>query len=67
MISYIEELISRKKELENLALIKNRRKLNLFPRTLIYTMRSRLRRLFVSLINAETAEDKNDILAEYKG
>ena len=47
--------------------IKNRRKLNLFPRTLIYTMRDRLRKLFTKLINANDLEEKNNILAEYKG
>ena len=67
MISYIEELLSNKKNLENLGAIKNRRKLNLFPRTLIYTMRERLRRLFTKLINANDSQEKNNILAEYKG
>lgn len=41
------------KEREGLSIIKNRRKLQLFPRTLILTMRERLRSLFSRLINSK--------------
>jgi hypothetical protein len=59
MLSYIEELLMNAKDLENLSQIKNRRKLNLFPRALILTMRERLRSLFTRLINAKDDEEKN--------
>lgn len=59
MLSYIEELLMNAKDLENLNQIKNRRKLNLFPRTLILTMRERLRSLFTRLINAKDDDEKN--------
>jgi hypothetical protein len=67
MISYIEELLSSRHHLDGLHLVKNRRKLALFPRALIYSMRDRLRKLFVRLINAADQEEKNEILVEYKG
>lgn len=67
MLCYIEELLSDRPQLENLSLVANRRKLSLFPRSLIYTMRERLRRLFVQLMNAMSEEEKGLILAAYKG
>lgn len=67
MLSYIEELLMNAAELENLTTPKNRSKLNLFPRSLIITMRERLRNLFTRLINSNDDEEKNLILAEYKG
>ena len=39
--------------------------MHLFPRTLIFTMRERLRKLFLRLINAKEEKEKNDILSEY--
>ena len=59
MLSYIEEILMNAKDLDNLILIKNRRRLNLFPRTLILTMRERLRSLFTRLINAKDDDEKN--------
>ena len=67
MLSYIEELLSRPQELENLHIIANRNKLQLFPRILTYSKRQRLRRLFTGLANAQSEEEKNDYLAKYKG
>ena len=67
MLAYIEELLNNTSRLENLSVIDNRRKLNLFPRTLIFSFRERLRKLFESLLNTESEEDKNLILASYKG
>ena len=53
MLTYIEELLMNSKFLDSLSTIKSRRKLNLFPRTLIYTMRERVKNLFTKLINAK--------------
>jgi hypothetical protein len=52
MLSYIEELLGNPEELIGFNIIANRKKLKLFPRTLIFTMRERLRKLFARLINA---------------
>ena len=61
-MAYIEELLLNSKELKNMSLIPNRKKLRLFPRTLIYKMRERLKKLFYRLINAKDDAEKNDIL-----
>ena len=66
MLAYIEELLSQPKQLENLSNINNRRKLTLFPRTLTFTFRDRLRNLFIQLIEAGS-QNKNNILVAYKG
>jgi Ulp1 family protease len=67
MLAYIEELLSHPEQLENLHLVKNRRKLKLFPRTLTYTFRDRLRKLYTQLLIATDESVKNEILASYLG
>ena len=66
MLTYIEHLLSNKNELENLHIVANREKLNLFPRTLIYSMRERLKELFVSLIQTTDETLRKEILTKYK-
>lgn len=53
-MTYIEYLLSNKEQMENLHIVKNREKLNLFPRTIIYSMRERLKELFINLIQNAT-------------
>ena len=62
MLIYIECLVLNQHKLHNLAHLHNRRKLDLFPRALVYSMRDRLRRLITSLLNAH-AEDAAPELA----
>ena len=61
MLVYLELLLSRPSELENLHKVENRKKLNLFPRKLIDLMRNRLIKLFIDLINASNAKKSNQI------
>lgn len=66
MLAYIEELLLKKEELLQLEAVPRRRKLHLFPRTLIFTMRERLRKLFIGLINSKDEQEKHDLLAHYR-
>ena len=67
MLCYVEELLMHTKHLENPQVIDSRRKLKLFPRTLAYSMRERLRKLFSKLINARDEGEKSEALVEYQG
>lgn len=66
MLSYIEHLLTNKEELENLHIVKNREKLNIFPRTIIYAMRERLKELFINLIQSIDEQARREILLKYK-
>jgi hypothetical protein len=66
MVTYIEYLISNGHELQDLHLVKNRDKLGLFPRNLIYSMRERLKDLFINLIQTSDETLKKETLKKFK-
>ena len=66
MVTYIEHLISNGHELQDLHLVKNRDKLGLFPRNLIYSMRERLKDLFINLIQTSDETLKKETLRKFK-
>jgi hypothetical protein len=66
MVTYIEYLISNGHELQDLHLVKSRDKLGLFPRNLIYSMRERLKDLFINLIQTSDETLKKETLKKFK-